>query len=331
MKTGLSYNFLYWLVFPVMIGFCYYLYNSVSGPQKVFYGYAENKETQIRLDEAVKIKSIAVSPGQKVSKGSILLEVEYNQADIDMAITRHTIEQLKKKARVNRNEMRAALEKAVTDKTTRTAALESEIAAVKSKLDYQISMLKNSDEKEWNNPLKQSLTALNKELNAARASYDKVIDSYKKILDTPSPEEEEANGLQEKLQLLNEAKKKSVMLAPFDGLVGNIACRPSEYVEEHSTLISFYEITPAEAIAYVHESMSLTLRSGDSVWVSSVLHPQHRAKGVITGLGHRIIEIPERLRKIPEYKTYGMEVYISLDKQNAFLQKEALKFSLIHE
>lgn len=331
MKKKVAFNYLYWLVLPATIGFCYHLYTTASGPQKIFYGYAENKETQIRLDEAVRIKNIAVSPGQEVAKGSVLLEVEYNHADIDIAVTRHTIEQLKKKAQINKNEIRAALQKAVSEKTTKTAALESEIASVKSKLDYQLSLLNKNEKSSWNNPFNQSMEALSKELNSTRDSYNKVIESYKKILEIPSPEEEEARGLQEKLDLLNEAKKKSVITAPFDGLVGSIGCRNSEYVEGLSTLISFYEIRPTEAIAYVHESMSLSLRAGDSVWVSSVLHPVHGAKGTITGLGHRIVEIPERLRKVPEYKTYGMEVYIRLDNKNAFLQKEALKFSLINK
>ena len=75
--------------------------------------------------------------------------------------------------------------------------------------------------------------------------------------------------------------------------------------------------------------MSLSVNIGDSVQVVSVMHPNHMAKGIITGLGHRIVEIPERLRKIPEYKTYGLEVYIGLDAKNIFLQKEALKFTLI--
>jgi hypothetical protein len=44
--------------------------------------------------------------------------------------------------------------------------------------------------------------------------------------------------------------------------------------------------------------------------------------GVISGLGHRIIEIPERLRKIPELRTYGREVLIEIPNNNHFLQKE---------
>ena len=46
--------------------------------------------------------------------------------------------------------------------------------------------------------------------------------------------------------------------------------------------------------------------------------------GKVVGLGSRIVEIPARMRKVPEFKTYGREVIIRLPAKSNFLQNEKL-------
>ena len=87
-------------------------------------------------------------------------------------------------------------------------------------------------------------------------------------------------------------------------------------------MISFYEQTPKMVVAYVHESLILQIKVGDSLQVMSSLHPDEQCRGRVSGLGHRVVEIPERLRKLPEVKTYGREVLIEIPPENNFLQKE---------
>jgi multidrug resistance efflux pump len=328
--TGLpKINFLYWVILPATAFACWSIYKTASEPQTTFYGYAENKETQLSVDVPVKVKKILVTPGQKVSKDQQLIELDLESSELDLTETRHQITRLYKEAQVKKSEATASLEKAKTDKAQKIAALESALSAAQSKLDYQKSLSNYNSAGSWNNPLEQRVLDIKSELQSTKSAYDQLILSLKKSLSLSSPEEEEARGLEEKLILLSKSRNKGSIKAPFDGLVGNVNCREAEYIDGHVTLLSFYEIRPAQALAYVHESMSLSVNIGDSVEVVSVMHPNHTARGIITGLGHRIVEIPERLRKIPEYKTYGLEVYIGLGKQNIFLQKEALKFTLI--
>ena len=49
--------------------------------------------------------------------------------------------------------------------------------------------------------------------------------------------------------------------------------------------------------------------------------------GVITGLGARIVEIPERLRRVPTSKLYGREVVLAISSDNTFLQGEKVIIS----
>ena len=49
---------------------------------------------------------------------------------------------------------------------------------------------------------------------------------------------------------------------------------------------------------------------------------EYSCRGIVTGLGSRVVETPVRLRKIPEVSTYGREILVSIPPDNSFIQKE---------
>ncbi|HRW74331.1 MAG TPA: hypothetical protein P5563_00425 [Saprospiraceae bacterium] len=51
-------------------------------------------------------------------------------------------------------------------------------------------------------------------------------------------------------------------------------------------------------------------------------------RGQVVALGTRVVEIPERLRKMPEIKTYGREILVAIPPANEFLQKEKVQLFL---
>ena len=105
----------------------------------------------------------------------------------------------------------------------------------------------------------------------------------------------------------------------------------SENVSSFNTLISFYERNPTLGKGFVHENLILQVNVGDTLIVTSSLHPQHTSMGIVGGLGSRIVEIPSRLRKMPEIKTYGREVLIEIPPNNPFLQKEKVILNFTKE
>jgi len=113
-------------------------------------------------------------------------------------------------------------------------------------------------------------------------------------------------------------------------LIGNILCKEGENISSFSTLINFYERNPTLVKGFVHESLILEVQEGDSLVVSSTLHPEQKTSGEVIGLGSRIVEIPERLRKMPELKTYGREVLIRIPSNNNFLQKEKVMLNSLN-
>jgi len=105
-------------------------------------------------------------------------------------------------------------------------------------------------------------------------------------------------------------------------LIGNIYCKEAEHVPAYKTLLSFYEPHSALIRGFVHENMTLSVDIGHRFTVSSLKDETITYEGKVVGLGSRIVEIPVRLRKMEQVKTYGREVLVSIPKDNLFLQKE---------
>jgi multidrug resistance efflux pump len=148
------------------------------------------------------------------------------------------------------------------------------------------------------------------------------------VITGSQPYKAELGRLQNEQKMYEKEQERLRIYAPSNGLVGSIQCKEGENVSSFTTLISFYEQNPNLVVGYVHESLITGVQIGDSIQVSSTLQPDHTLKGCIMALGHRVVEIPERLRKIPEIKTYGREVLIDIPLNNEFLQKEKVSLRL---
>jgi multidrug resistance efflux pump len=116
-----------------------------------------------------------------------------------------------------------------------------------------------------------------------------------------------------------------IITAPYDGLVGNIHGRVGEHQSSFSTLVTFYEQHPTLVKGYVHESLLLQVKLNDSLDVVSMVRPELFCRGQVVALGTRVVEIPERLRKMPEIKAYGREILVAIPTKNDFLQKEKVQ------
>ncbi|MBK8701718.1 MAG: biotin/lipoyl-binding protein [Saprospiraceae bacterium] len=310
---------------PLIAFLCLKIYASFGGSQRSFYGYAENKETQLSIDESSIVTRILVSSGERVKKGQVLMELNADKIDRDLINLDLSTQERKLEQLVSQKEILASIEKTRAEKEEKYGELKRELDIEESKLVYHRAMLaKDTSATITSGPIVAKIAAIKKEMAALDMIYTRQIEALNDVLRASSPGNAEIAAIQNNKNYLIREKQKLKITAPFDGIVGNVNCKESERVPSHNTLISFYESQPSTAVGYVHESLSLSVNIGDSLWVKSMMHAENVAVGVVTGKGHRIVEIPERMRKIPEYKTYGMEVFIRLTAGNAFLQKEAV-------
>ena len=317
------------LFIPVMVYGLYLIYTSLNKGTASFYGVAENQETQINLEHACHVNKIHVAEGEFVSKGTLLMEVTRTALDFKLSELSHDITELAARDRLNREDIRGRLEHYRALRAEKAGEIQAKIRileaeeALNQNLFADLKSLPNRDTSKANALFTTKLNGLREELRLAVEPIDAEITRLQQELKITSvPAQTELSKLKKEIELYEAEQEQLKIFAPADGLVGSIHCREGENIQAFNTLISFYEQSPNTVLAFLHESLSTRLQVGDSIIVSSTLHPEQQCMGSVSGLGHRIVEIPERLRKLPEIKSYGREVLIRIPTDNQFLQKE---------
>lgn len=326
-------NIIYIAIIPLVFAL-YQMASNLESNSILFYGFAENKETELSHDQHVSITKILVKPGQEVSAGQLLMEVQHADIDLKIMNAHNDIEKISLISQNRKTGLRNQIDQLNIQKSLKISDIEHQINALKTKIDFNqnlINDLKIIDSINTHNgltPDQIKLYALRKKLTTEIEPIDVKITQLTRQLSAHNvPSDIEKIKLNEQIKYYNKEKEKFNIIAPRDGIVGDILCKEGENISAFSTLIDFYERNPTIVKAFVHESMILEVNTGDSLTVSSTLHPPKTITGVVIGLGSRVVEIPDRLRKLPEIKTYGREVLIKISPINKFLQKEKVILS----
>lgn len=327
-KSG--FNYLYYILLPILLFIIFKLAKNYGQETNLFFGSAENKETQINLDIPVLVNKIYVRQGQYVKKGDVLLEVSQSDLDekqfnLDANITEWEI-----RKRMASKDWDEQILKLNNQKEDILKSAKKEIQLLQAEQNLNAGLLKNLktgikiDSLGKNNLIDYKIKAIQDELEWNLQALDKEITAKKTIRDSDKTFDAGLDKFKQQKKFLDTKQNKLRITAPSDGLIGTIHCKEGENLGNYTTMISFYEQSPNVVVAYVPEGFLVHLKIGDSIEVRSNLHPQEIMKGIVSGLGYRIVEIPERLRKIPELKTFGREVLVQLPLPNPFLQNEAV-------
>jgi len=302
-----------------------------------FYGFAENKETEINFNYSVAVGQIHVSPGQLVQKGEPLLEMYRIQSKETLPDQPFRIKELQAKERSWKTDKGGDIKLIRTKKRLKLEQIAADIQQLQEEKKFQASLyegLKSVENKQPNyKVIDAKIAALQKERGLTIETFDQEITNIKDEINVgTSPYQEEIKRLLAE-QAFDEANKTIdlQLKAPTDGVIGNIYCKEAEHIPSYKTLISFYEPNPSLVKGFVQEDLILQVALQDSFLIRSTKDASTFCYGVVTGLGSRVVEIPERLRKIPDYKTYGREILVSIPKQNNFLQKEKVILEFVNQ
>jgi len=329
------FNLFYILLLP--IGYLLFLAgNNMQSESAFFYGFAENKETELNLDVDCLITKVHASPGEEVQEGQILLEAKQSKFQmkintLDFDIKEQVIHTKQEKLKLQNQiaVLKIKLLTEVQDLDAEIKTLESKIG-LNDKLLDQITSIKVPDKSDRNTMAHIELQELkNRRLeieNPIKKQINLLEDQLAKVGSSQRLQTQRFNA---EKNIVNSEIANLSIYAPTDGLIGNVHCIDGENVSAFNTLISFYERNPTLVKGFVHEKLILEVELGDKLTVSSNQHPDHVVLGTVVGLGTRIVEIPERLRKIADFKTYGREVLIRIPAANPFLQKEKVTLNSI--
>ena len=333
-----KFNLIYFVAIMICILLLYSLFfkadNSVT-----FYGFAENKETEISMDNAIEVEEIFVTVGQKVEKGDSLLNVVSATLPLKISDTEYKIEELETKYNLWKSGLDWKISQYRIELNENTGKIQSQIDQLNAELENNKKLSKtiksiDSDPNtnyEIVNPTLIKLEALNEALKHTKGIINTQLNNLKseRFADN-NPLLSEIRALEVQLTHYQERKKEEVIIAPTNGLIGNVHCKEGEKISSFGALISFYEESPTLVLGYIHEELILKIKINDSIGIFSSSRPDIQNKGIVKTLGSRIVEIPPRLRKIKELKTFGREIIIEIPPDNPFLQKEKVILNLVY-
>jgi multidrug resistance efflux pump len=141
----------------------------------------------------------------------------------------------------------------------------------------------------------------------------------------------ELEAKQRELALLQAEQNALTMTANGAWVVASVNVRDGERVSSFEPLLTLTRRTPSMVRGFIQEKVYYKVQVGDSVEVRSAASPRSKVHGVIIGMGSRIVELPVRLRKVPEIQVYGREVIIRIPEENAFLLGELTAIRMLSQ
>jgi len=323
----MRFNFFYLVV--ALLGLSmFFLFEPPPDGELSFFGFAESNETAVNYNYPVVIDKILIRPGQPVRAGAPLLEVSRRKAKETLADQKFRIAELRAEEKLWRGRKNAELSQSQRNAEDKLAGLDEKIAALRRELDYKRSLTAGlqtvSVAPGSYQPLEDEINDLAAERErrlAARQLRENNLNEELRL--GRSPYREQIRRLEAELEFEDDQKVQPfTVTAPTDGLVGNILVKEEEHVRSYATLLTFYEPHSVLVRGYVHEDQTARVALGDALEVYSLRAGGPTYAGKVVGLGSRIVETPPRLRKLPDFKTYGREVVIEITPENTFLQKE---------
>ena len=333
-----KFNIVYSIAFLVGISFLIFSKIGRDKTSVIFYGFAENKETEIAMDNDVEVEKIYVTSGQKVEKGAVLLDVYSPGVPLKISVIKYQITEVESRQKLWRLDFAFKIDQLRRELKEKTSILQSQIGQQQAKINENKQLINALQSIDVDNtvlnddtlsPIAYKIKMLEEELAFTKKNNFLTLENLKKeegmgIADFQS----KLDNLNVELLYLEEKKENQKIIAPSKGLIGNVHFVEGEKVQPFRTLISFYEENPTQVIGYVHEESMVKIEINDSIAIYSSSRPEIEHVGIVRALGSRIVEIPQRIRKIKELKIFGREITIEIAPENNFLQKEKVVLSL---
>jgi len=325
-------KFPYLILIGLAAGAIWMLNGKYYQEELTLFGFAETKETEINLNFPVMVEELNVLSGQSVKAGTVLLKAKRLDSDLRFEDQDMKVSEINAKKRIWRSEQQGKLKTLEASYLQKIGNIETEIASINNKINQQRELYKGLEHVEERKELPAThpsilrIEALKQDRANVEKRYRLDLSNLESIIAKGTKDDDEAiKRLKAEYQYYQDNKEIPVeILAPIDGLIGNVHCKEGEHITDFRTLISFYEPNPTLVKAYVHEDYLVKVEVGDKFKISSIKDINQNYDGTVIGLGSRIVEIPARMRKVPEYKTYGREVMIRLPSESRFLQNEKL-------
>jgi multidrug resistance efflux pump len=296
-----------------------------------FFGAAETEGRIINTDFAALIQHIYVRPGAAVRRGDTLALLF--RADLGRKTQEYATEirQLETEEKTRADLLNQERDLLLTKHNARVAAAEAEIKLLETESSVQ-EHLKKIVTKDAAAPSPALPDVRLQKINALRTSMEQMRREYEEQLAQISAQvsanrtlwSAKKQQVQQNMGFLEAEKPRLALVAPIDGFVEQVSAAPLEMVQAYRELFKINPTQPDKVIGFIHESTQILFRIGDSVLLTSVNRPDVQCRAAIHGVSPKMVELPFRLRKFMEVRTWGREVYMNIPEQNGFFIGEKI-------
>ena len=341
-----------WLT--VLVGIIY-LYRTGSGGGDAP-ALAESLEHKLAIAEAGRVAVIEAQPGQRVTKGQVLVRLSTDEIDSQIQVLRADLDRTRSaveagatslasnafnderslniellSARQAEIELRSAEARDRAELSQLLAELTKEQSLVQSGLVRNDRMLELQARIP---PLEEQLKNVQPRLAAARG---RVVQTGERLSQWRSrfgpnadgrPSDVQVQPLRDavqaktaELQGLTDRRQRMAITAPVDGHVTALQARTGDVVKQGDPVMVVTAATPSQLIAYVVERNRLNLQQGQRVTVQRNTGGTNAAalEGRVRAIATAVTPMPSRLWSGPQMAAWGREVYIDVPA-NAGLQ-----------
>lgn len=328
----MKFNILY-LLFPAALAACFWIasdfqYQSVNS----FFGIAESEPRSLNFDHDIAVREVFVKTGDLVKKGDTL--ATFYRAELDE-------QSLENWSELRLTETERAAEFSILEKEKEL--VRTRLSANVRELQAEISLLITEDslntlfrgsvysdlKPAGNKMVADKIAARRKQIDDLQknaAEEIRILESKQAALGAVASVRNESTRAAQK-QLESE-KNRLFLVAPIDGYVETVLVARNALVEAFTELMKINPQAPNTVIGFIHEASDAPLAVGQEVELVSFNRPEVKCSGRITSINPKMTELPLRLRKFIEMRSWGREVFIGLPQDNRFYISEKITINL---
>ena len=331
----MRFNVLY-ILFPTAILACLWIARDFQGRQgSTFFGIAETEPRILNFDHDLSVREVFIKAGDKIKAGDTL--AIFHRAELDE-------NEFSQYREMITNETARAAERAILEKEKEVVQARLNVDIRELAIDIKLLQTEDSIMMVYrgnlygqstpvqNRVIKERIEGLQKQMEDLKhQAEEELLVLSAKISATDQIAAEKANKLKGQLSMIATERERLVLISPINGYVEDVYFSVNAMIPAHKDLVKINPDAPNKIIGFIHETNEVPLSIGSNVEMTSFNRPGIVSSGLIVGVNPKMTELPLRLRKFIDLRSWGREVYISIPDTNSFYISEKVNITLPHD
>lgn len=305
-----------------------------------FYGIADARENVISSEGGVEIRRIPVVEGQMVRMGDTLLAAHNPELELRLSQISHELNELRTRKSAHATLTRTEILQLKAQQEERVSEIRAEIRELEAQYELNkqlVSELRSLDREKSagsgdaddRNPILVKIKSLRRMLELAQDPSKVYENRLASALSSDGdPLSEQISRLEDEMRILEADRQRLLFTAQIDGVIGSVNFKVGDKVSAFTPILTLHAASPSFVRGYIHEDVYSQVGVREKVRVQGIQNHAKPVEGVVVGVGTRIVEYPERLRKRADILIWGREVIIQIPPGNRFLLGEKVRITL---